>query len=78
MPATTSRPRAEALLAAKSPSEEALERLGVDALELAIGFGLVPHVDGSSGGSLVRACQHDPPTARRRARDRDPGGAHPR
>jgi flagellar biosynthesis protein FlhA len=44
----------EALPAAKSPGEEALERIGVDALELAIGFGLVPHVDGSSGGSLVR------------------------
>jgi flagellar biosynthesis protein FlhA len=39
---------------AKTPGEEALERIGVDALELAIGFGLVPHVDGSSGGSLVR------------------------
>ncbi|MGA8354324.1 MAG: flagellar biosynthesis protein FlhA [Solirubrobacteraceae bacterium] len=39
---------------AKTAGEEALERIGVDALELAIGFGLVPHVDGSSGGSLVR------------------------
>lgn len=45
---------AAAALPSKSPGEEALERVGVDALELAIGFGLVPHVDGSSGGSLVR------------------------
>jgi flagellar biosynthesis protein FlhA len=35
-------------------SEEALERLSVDVLELAIGFGLVPLVDGSSGGALLR------------------------
>ncbi len=35
-------------------SEEALERLSVDALELAVGFGLVPLVDGSSGGNLLR------------------------
>jgi flagellar biosynthesis protein FlhA len=45
---------AAALPASKAPGEEAMERLAVDALELAIGFGLVPHVDGSSGGSLVR------------------------
>jgi len=35
-------------------SEEALERLSVDALELAVGFGLVPLVDGSAGGNLLR------------------------
>ncbi len=35
-------------------SEEALERLSVNALELAVGFGLVPLVDGSSGGNLLR------------------------
>jgi flagellar biosynthesis protein FlhA len=35
-------------------SEEALERLSVDALELAIGFGLVPLVDDSSSGALLR------------------------
>jgi flagellar biosynthesis protein FlhA len=35
-------------------SEEAMERLAVDALELAVGFGLVPLVDGSSGGTLLR------------------------
>ena len=40
--------------ALKAPGEQALERLGVDALEFAIGFGLVPHVDGSAGGTLVR------------------------
>ncbi len=33
---------------------EALERVGVDALELAVGFGLVPLVDGTSGGGLLR------------------------
>ncbi len=35
-------------------SEEALERLSVNALELAVGFGLVPLVNGSSGGNLLR------------------------
>jgi flagellar biosynthesis protein FlhA len=35
-------------------SEEALGRLSVDALELAIGFGLVPLVDGGSSGALLR------------------------
>jgi flagellar biosynthesis protein FlhA len=34
--------------------EEALGRLAVDPLELVIGFGLVPLVDASSGGSLLR------------------------
>lgn len=43
-----------ATAAPQSPGEEAMQRLGVDALELAIGFGLVPHVDGTAGGSLVR------------------------
>jgi flagellar biosynthesis protein FlhA len=35
-------------------SEEAMDRISVDALELAVGFGLVPLVDGSSGGNLLR------------------------
>ncbi len=34
--------------------EDSVERLPIDALELAIGFGLVPLVDGSSGGALLR------------------------
>jgi flagellar biosynthesis protein FlhA len=34
--------------------EEPMSEVGVDALELAIGFGLVPMVDGNSGGSLLR------------------------
>jgi flagellar biosynthesis protein FlhA len=34
--------------------EEAVQRTPIDALELAIGFGLVPLVDGSSGGALLR------------------------
>jgi flagellar biosynthesis protein FlhA len=34
-----------------TPAEESLTDMGVDALELAIGFGLVPLVDGGSGGS---------------------------
>ncbi len=42
-------------LPAGSGNEEAVERLGVDALELAVGFGLVPLVEGgSSGGTLLR------------------------
>jgi flagellar biosynthesis protein FlhA len=36
-----------------APPDSALEALQVDALELAIGFGLVPLVDQSSGGSLL-------------------------
>jgi flagellar biosynthesis protein FlhA len=36
------------------PGDEPLGEVGVDALELAIGFGLVPLVDGGSGGSLLR------------------------
>jgi flagellar biosynthesis protein FlhA len=42
-----------ALAAGGQGSEEAMERLSVDALELAVGFGLVPLVDGSSGGTLL-------------------------
>ncbi|HXA55712.1 MAG TPA: flagellar biosynthesis protein FlhA [Solirubrobacteraceae bacterium] len=41
-------------LPAGQGSEEALARLSVDALELAVGFGLVPLVDGSSGGTLMQ------------------------
>jgi flagellar biosynthesis protein FlhA len=37
-----------------APGDEPLGGLAVDALELAIGFGLVPLVDGGSGGSLLR------------------------
>jgi flagellar biosynthesis protein FlhA len=36
-----------------APADSALEALQVDALELAIGFGLVPLVDQSAGGSLL-------------------------
>jgi flagellar biosynthesis protein FlhA len=43
-----------ALPAGDRGSQEALERLSVDALELAIGFGLVPLVDDSSSGALLR------------------------
>ena len=43
-----------ALPAGANSSEEALGRLSVDALELAIGFGLVPLVDGGSSGALLR------------------------
>jgi flagellar biosynthesis protein FlhA len=35
------------------PSDAAIEALAVDPLELAIGFGLVPLVDSSAGGSLL-------------------------
>jgi flagellar biosynthesis protein FlhA len=37
-----------------STGEEPMSEVGIDALELAIGFGLVPLVDGNSGGSLLR------------------------
>jgi flagellar biosynthesis protein FlhA len=37
-----------------APNADAVERMPIDALELAIGFGLVPLVDGSSGGALLR------------------------
>jgi flagellar biosynthesis protein FlhA len=40
-------PKAPAL----TPPSEPISEVGVDALELAIGFGLVPLVDGGSGGS---------------------------
>jgi flagellar biosynthesis protein FlhA len=45
---------AAAKAALPAPGEEPLSEVGVDALELAIGFGLVPLVDGGSGGSLLR------------------------
>jgi len=52
------RARAAAAKAAlPKPGQEPLSEVGVDALELAIGFGLVPLVDASSGGgssSLLR------------------------
>jgi flagellar biosynthesis protein FlhA len=37
-----------------SHRDQALEALSLDALELSIGFGLVPLVDGSNGGSLLQ------------------------
>ncbi|HEX5225021.1 MAG TPA: flagellar biosynthesis protein FlhA [Solirubrobacteraceae bacterium] len=45
--------------AAKKPAlpaggEEPISEVGIDALELSIGFGLVPLVDGNSGGALLR------------------------
>jgi flagellar biosynthesis protein FlhA len=43
-----------ALPAGEQSSEEAKERLSVDALELAVGFGLVPLVDDGSNGALLR------------------------
>jgi flagellar biosynthesis protein FlhA len=42
-----------ALPAPATPRDQALEALGIDPLELAIGFGLVPLVDGGAGGSLL-------------------------
>jgi flagellar biosynthesis protein FlhA len=43
--------RAAAKAALPAPAEDALGEVGVDALELAIGFGLVPLVDAGSGAS---------------------------
>jgi flagellar biosynthesis protein FlhA len=37
-----------------SAGEEPMSDVGIDALELSIGFGLVPLVDGGSGGALLR------------------------
>ncbi len=55
MPDTDAEEQAAAARAAlPTPGDEPLSAVGVDALELAIGFGLVPLVDGSSGGSLLR------------------------
>ncbi|HEY7629728.1 MAG TPA: flagellar biosynthesis protein FlhA [Thermoleophilaceae bacterium] len=45
--------QAEAAKELPAPKDAALEALQVDALELAIGFGLVPLVDDSAGGSLL-------------------------
>jgi flagellar biosynthesis protein FlhA len=45
---------AAAKAALPRPGDEPISEVGVDALELAIGFGLVPLVDGGSGGSLLR------------------------
>jgi flagellar biosynthesis protein FlhA len=45
--------QAEAQNQLPAPKDAALEALQVDALELAIGFGLVPLVDDSAGGSLL-------------------------
>ena len=47
-------PAAGTPAAAQSSQDQALEALSLDALELAIGFGLVPMVDGSTGGSLLQ------------------------
>ncbi len=44
----------QARAALPAPGEQAVDRLSVDALELTVGFGLVPLVDGSSGGALLR------------------------
>jgi flagellar biosynthesis protein FlhA len=45
--------QAEAQKELPAPKDAAIEALQVDALELAIGFGLVPLVDDNAGGSLL-------------------------
>jgi flagellar biosynthesis protein FlhA len=40
-------------LPAPTATDQALDALGLDPLELCVGFGLVPLVDGSSGGALL-------------------------
>jgi len=47
-------PAEEQPAAKPAEREESLRALAVDPLELSIGFGLVPLVDGSAGGNLVR------------------------
>jgi flagellar biosynthesis protein FlhA len=58
MPAAQEAQAAAAASAAQAelpaPGDEPIGGLAVDALELAIGFGLVPLVDGGSGGALLR------------------------
>src|SRR5271154_2892701 len=44
----------QAQAALPSPGEQAPNKLSVDPFELTVGFGLVPLVDGSSGGALLR------------------------
>jgi flagellar biosynthesis protein FlhA len=44
----------QAALPAPTPRDQAIEALGIDPLELCIGFGLVPLVDGEGGGSLLQ------------------------
>jgi len=44
---------AAALPAPATPRDQALEALSIDPVELSIGFGLVPLVDGGTGGSLL-------------------------
>jgi flagellar biosynthesis protein FlhA len=43
----------EALPAPQTPRDQALEALSIDPVELSVGFGLVPLVDGGAGGSLL-------------------------
>ncbi|HYM54995.1 MAG TPA: flagellar biosynthesis protein FlhA, partial [Solirubrobacteraceae bacterium] len=54
MPGARDADAGPAQAALPAPSDEPLSEVGIDALELAIGFGLVPLVDGGSGGSLLR------------------------
>jgi flagellar biosynthesis protein FlhA len=56
LPGSEDKASAAALAAELPPSMagEPLSEVGVDALELAIGFGLVPLVEGGPGGSLLR------------------------
>jgi len=57
LPEAKAKDAADAAAKAALPAPGAEERIGevgVDALELAIGFGLVPLVDGGSSGSLLR------------------------
>src|ERR1019366_8459036 len=59
---------AAAKAARPPPGQEPMGEVGIDALELAIGFGLVPLVDGGSGGSLLRRGRMIRPPSRHRAR----------
>jgi flagellar biosynthesis protein FlhA len=43
----------EALPAPQTPRDQALDALSIDPVELSVGFGLVPLVDGGTGGSLL-------------------------
>jgi flagellar biosynthesis protein FlhA len=51
--AEASKAAQEALPVPQTPRDQALEALSIDPVELSVGFGLVPLVDGGTGGSLL-------------------------
>jgi flagellar biosynthesis protein FlhA len=54
MPGADAKDAKDAAAALPAATEEPMSEVGIDALELEIGFGLVPLVEGGPGGSLLR------------------------